>query len=110
MDERLEQEVSLLHAHVCQALADPKRILILYALAEAPRYVNELVDVLNIPQSTVSRHLKVLRERSLVTAERDGATVYYSLTDRRVIEALDLLRALLADTLAQQAQLMQALT
>jgi len=110
MDERLEQEVSLLHAHVCQALADPKRILILYALAEAPRYVNELVDVLDIPQSTVSRHLKVLRERSLVTAERDGVTVRYSLTDRRVIEALDLLRALLADTLAQQAQLMQALT
>jgi len=110
MDERLEQEVSLLHAHVCQALADPKRILILYALAEAPRYVNELVDMLDIPQSTVSRHLKVLRERSLVTAERDGVTVRYSLTDRRVIEALDLLRALLADTLAQQAQLMQALT
>ena len=110
MAERLEQEVSLLHAHVCQALADPKRILILYALAEAPRYVNELVDMLDIPQSTVSRHLKVLRERSLVTAERDGVTVRYSLTDRRVIEALDLLRALLADTLAQQAQLMQALT
>ncbi len=110
MDERLEQEVNLLHAHVCQALADPKRILILYALAQSPRYVNELVDGLGIPQSTVSRHLKVLRERSLVTAERDGATVHYSLADRRVIEALDLLRAVLADSLAQQAQLMQALT
>ena len=109
MDERLEQEVNLLHAHVCQALADPKRILILYALADGPQYVNALADGLGIPQSTVSRHLKVLRERSLVTAKRNGAAVYYSLTDRRVIDALDLLRAVLSNTLTQQAQLVQAL-
>jgi DNA-binding transcriptional ArsR family regulator len=110
VNERLEQEVNLLHAHVCQALADPKRILILYALAEEPRYVSELADDLGIPQPTISRHLKVLRERSLVATERDGAAVYYSLTDERVIEALDLLRAVLADKLSQQAQLAQVLT
>jgi ArsR family transcriptional regulator len=109
MDERLEQEVILLHAHVCQALADPKRILILYALAEKPRYVSELADRLDIPQPTVSRHLKVLRDRSLVTTERNGAAVYYSLTDGRVVDALDLLRSVLANVLAQQAQLAQAL-
>lgn len=110
MDERLEREANLLHAHVCQALADPKRILILYALAEKPRYVSELADFLSLPQPTVSRHLKVLRERSLVTTERDGATVYYSLHDKRVVEALDLLREMLADELAQQAQLAQAIS
>jgi DNA-binding transcriptional ArsR family regulator len=110
MDERLEQEVNLLHAHVCQALADPKRILILYALTDGPQYVSELAESLDIPQPTVSRHLKVLRERSLVATERDGAAVYYSLTDKRVVEALDLLRALLGDILTQQAQLVQALT
>jgi DNA-binding transcriptional ArsR family regulator len=110
MDERLEQEVNLLHAHVCQALADPKRILILYALADQPRYVSELADYLSIPQPTVSRHLKVLRDRSLVTAERDGTAVYYSLTDLRVVNALDLLRAVLADKLTQQAELAQVLT
>ncbi len=110
MDERLEQEVNLLHAHICQALADPKRILILYALSDTPRYVSELAEKLSIPQPTVSRHLKVLRERSLVSTEREGSTVYYSITDRRVIDALDLLRAVLSDSLAQQAQLMQALT
>jgi ArsR family transcriptional regulator len=109
VNKRLEQEVNLLHAHVCQALADPKRILILYALADGPKYVSALADSLNIPQPTISRHLKVLRERSLVTTERDGSAVYYSLTDKRVIDALDLLRAVLADTLTQQAQLVQAL-
>ncbi len=89
VDDQLRREVNLLHANVCQALADPKRILILYALAEEPKYVNELTEVIDCPQSTCSRHLKVLRDRRLVTAERDGAAVRYSLADTRVIDALD---------------------
>ena len=66
MDERLEREVNLLHASICQALADPKRILILYALSEGPKNVSELTEALDVPQPTVSRHLKVLRERCLL--------------------------------------------
>lgn len=110
MDERLEREVSLLHANICQALADPKRILILYALSDGARCVNELTDALHVPQPTVSRHLKVLRERRLVSAERDGANVRYSLVDDRVIDALDSLRAVLLGALAQQAELAQGLS
>jgi DNA-binding transcriptional ArsR family regulator len=108
LDARLEAEVNLLHAHVCQALADPKRILILYALADEPHYVSELAEFLDTPQSTVSRHLKVLRDQSLVIAERSGSSVRYSLSDHRVIDALDLLRGVLMGALEQQAQLAQA--
>jgi DNA-binding transcriptional ArsR family regulator len=110
LDARLEAEVNLLHAHVCQALADPKRILILYALADEPHYVSELADYLDTPQSTASRHLKVLRDQSLVATERSGSSVRYSLSDHRVIDALDLLRGVLMDALSQQAQLARALS
>ncbi len=109
MDTKLEQEITLLHARVCSGLADPTRILLLYALAEGPKYVGALSSELGVPQPTVSRHLKILRERSLVVAEREGTTVYYSLTDRRIIEALDLLRAVLHNILAKQADLIEAL-
>jgi DNA-binding transcriptional ArsR family regulator len=110
LDAQLEAEVNLLHAHVCQALAEPKRILILYALADEPRYVSELADYLDTPQSTVSRHLKVLRDQSLVSTERSGSSVLYSLGDHRVIEALDLLRGVLMGALTQQAQLARAIS
>jgi ArsR family transcriptional regulator len=110
VDEQLKHEVNLLHANICQALADPTRILILYALADAPKHVSELAENLDAPQSTVSRHLKVLRDRRLVLAEREGASVRYSLADRRVIEALDALRAVLVGALEQQAQLAQRLS
>jgi ArsR family transcriptional regulator len=109
MDEKLEQEITLLHARVCSGLADPTRILILYALVDRPKYVGELADELDTPQPTVSRHLKILRDRSLVVSKREGAAVYHSLTDRRIIEALDLLRAVLHGILAQQADLIEAL-
>ncbi len=109
MDEQLEHEVNLLHAGICQALADPKRILILYALHEGPKTVTELTESLAVPQPTVSRHLKVLRERRLVVAQREGANVRYSLADDRVIGALDTMRAVLMGGLSQQAALTRGL-
>ncbi len=105
----LQQEINLLHAQICQGLADPKRILLLYALSEGPRRVTDLAGALGLPQPTVSHHLKILRERGLVVAEREGTAAYYSLADRRVIQALDLLRAVLADLLGQQAELAEGL-
>jgi DNA-binding transcriptional ArsR family regulator len=109
VDRTLIEEVNLLHAQMCQGLADPTRILILYSLSESPRYVNELAEVLDVSQPTVSRHLKVLRDRGLVTATREGNTVHYALRDRRVIQALDLLRAVMADLLAERAELAEAM-
>ena len=105
MDESLKREINLLHASICQGLADPKRILILYALRERPMHVNELAEALDVPQPTVSRHLKVLRERQLVATEREGPSVRYSLADKRVIDALDILRSVLLGTLSRQGVL-----
>ncbi|HLF90330.1 MAG TPA: metalloregulator ArsR/SmtB family transcription factor [Anaerolineales bacterium] len=106
----LIQEINQLHANICGALADPSRILILYLLSEGALNVNTLVERLDLPQPTVSRHLKVLRERGLVSAERDGQSVYYSLADHRVIDALDLLRKVLGERLTKQANLANSVT
>ncbi len=105
MPYKLEQEINQLHAEICAGLADPKRILILYALHEKPCTVNELVVLLDLNQPMVSRHLKVLRERGMVATNRYGATVEYRLADERLIQALDLLRAVLASKLINQAAL-----
>lgn len=107
-DRSLTEEVNQLHAQLCQSLADPTRILILYSLAGGPKYVTELADMLEASQPTISRHLKILRDRGLVHGTRDGNTVYYELADRRIIAALDLLREVMADLLSQQAELAEA--
>ena len=109
MDESLKREINLLHASICQGLSDPKRILMLYALREHPMHVNELAEALDVPQPTVSRHLKVLRERQLVATEREGPSVRYSLADERVIDALDILRSVLMGTLSRQGVLAESM-
>jgi len=103
-----ESEVMQLHAEVCAALSEPKRIMLIYELSAGPRHVNDLAAALSSPQPVVSRHLKVLRERGVVTAERQGSMVIYSLSDSRVVQALDLLRAFMATTLADRARVASA--
>lgn len=105
-NKSLENETTLLHERICSALGDPKRIMLLYVLHENPQCVSDLVQTLALPQSTVSRHLAILREKNLVKTERQGMNVIYSLADPRVIEALDVLRAILRDQLAQQTQIL----
>ncbi len=104
----LSEEITQLHADICSALADPSRILIIYALAGKPRCVNDLVAEVGLSQPATSRHLKILRERGLVRAVRQGPSVEYSLTDDRLIQALDLLRAVLRDRIAYRASLMES--
>lgn len=106
----LENEINQLHAEFCAGLADPKRILILYTLAEAPRNVSDLSACLRLSQPAVSRHLKVLRERGMVFANRVGTSVEYRLADERLVQALDILRAALRDQLSHRAELADVLS
>ena len=103
----LHEEITRLHADMCSSLADPSRILLIYALAEKPYCVSDLADVVGISQPAASRHLKILRESGLVRPVRQGSSVEYSLTDLRLIEALNILRAVLRDRIAYRAGLME---
>jgi len=110
LNQSLEQEIGLLHERICSALGDTTRILILYLLARQDMYVNEIAEELSQPQSTVSRHLKVLRERGLVLTARQGTAVLYSLADQRIIEALDIMRTILAEQIMTQAAITGAIS
>ena len=107
VSQTLAQEISVMEADLCSAFADPTRILMLYALNENPRNVGELANDLQVSQSAASRHLKVLRDRGLVIAERQGMNIEYRLADPRLIEALDLLRQIMRDRIVHRASLME---
>lgn len=64
-------------ARVAKALAHPSRLLILEALEESERCVCELTDLVGADQSTVSKHLAVLRNAGLVEDRREGTMSYY---------------------------------
>ena len=93
-------ELLALHASVCKGIADPKRLLILNSLRDGERAVMDLCDELHLPQANVSQHLAVLRERGLVNTRRVAQRVYYSLTSPKIIQAIDLLREVMAEQIA----------
>jgi ArsR family transcriptional regulator len=75
---------------VGQAIVDPTRVRIIASLRRGELCVCELVDALEINQSTLSGHLQVLRQTGLVMTRKEGRWIYYSLADRKtaLIEAL----------------------
>lgn len=62
-----------------KALADPTRLRLVALLLEGESCVSDLVEVLSLPQPTVSRHLAHLRDAGLVAVDRDGAWAFYRL-------------------------------
>ena len=64
------------------SISDPTRIRIIHALVENERLnVTELAARTELSVSAISHQLRLLRDRSLLMAERDGRSVYYSLSD-----------------------------
>jgi DNA-binding transcriptional ArsR family regulator len=64
---------------VFQTLADPTRLRIVEALSGGEQAVNDLVRAVDIDQSGVSRHLRILGEAGFVTMRPDGSRRLYSL-------------------------------
>ncbi|MDA0336500.1 MAG: metalloregulator ArsR/SmtB family transcription factor [bacterium] len=65
----------LLQIH--KALADETRLRLLRLLSRSPLNVNEVIDILRMGQSRISRHLRILAEAGLVTRRREGTWIYY---------------------------------
>lgn len=68
-------------SQVYKAASEPMRVRILASLAHGELCVCHLHAMLDAPQSTVSRHLAVLRQADLVRARRQGQWVHYALTE-----------------------------
>ena len=98
-----EEEIALVHRYVCEGIGDPKRLMLLYLVSQRSCNVTELTEALDVSQPTVSHHLRILRDRGLVVAERDGTSIYYSLGDPRILEAIEIMRGFVADLLKDRA-------
>lgn len=81
------------YAAISRALADPKRLCVLETLARGERSVGELSREASCHVPNMSQHLAVLRAAGLVASRREGSTVYYRLTDARILEAYRLIKS-----------------
>ena len=67
---------------IFKSFSDPVRIRILNLLIQSEQCVCHIVDALKLPQSTISRHLNILKKAGIVKTRKDGIWHYYSLSDK----------------------------
>jgi len=103
-----ESELLELHARVCHTLAHPRRLQLLSVLRDGERTVSELTALTTLPQSTVSRHLAIMRAVGVVTARRQGQQVYYRITSPHVIQAYEHMHTFALEYLSTHASLLQS--
>jgi DNA-binding transcriptional ArsR family regulator len=96
-----------LHAGVCSTLSSPTRLKILALLGKKERSVGEMAEIISVSPSNLSQHLAVLSAHQLVTARKQVRTVFYSLTDRRIIQACSLTRSVLLDQMRMRGEVAQ---
>lgn len=79
VEQKRLQERDEKFANIFKALSSPVRIQILRQIAMHQSYCGDLAEFLGMAQSTVSHHLKVLRDTGLVHAEAEGAATCYTI-------------------------------
>lgn len=104
---KAEEELYRLQAEFCKGMAHPKRIQILRMLKGGEKTVNELAKLTGIPQANMSQHLALLRQFGLLNTRREGTSIFYSISDPRIVEACELVRSCIGERL-KKSQIMLA--
>lgn len=104
MTELPDDELFERHAQLCQVLCNAKRQKILHVLKDGERTVTEIADLTDIPQPTVSQHLRKMRDKGVVMKRSEGNRGYYSIRDDRIIDASMTLREVLFDIMEEEQQ------
>ena len=109
MSDSNDYELFKLKAEICKTFADPKRLMIINELRDGEKAVGSLVQVLQAPQAVVSRHLAILRTKGIVTTRREGVSVYYRLSDFKILDACDIIHEILLEQVSKNREIAEKL-
>jgi DNA-binding transcriptional ArsR family regulator len=96
-------------ANLFRVLGHPARVRILELLRDGELSVGALQEALGLDSGGTSQHLAALRRIRLVESRREGTSVFYRASDPQVFELLEVGRALIARSLAEQKSLLEEL-
>jgi len=103
----MERSRSELQAEILAALAHPNRIRILEALQRGASCNCELAPALELEQSNLSRHLKILVQAGILLSWKEGLRVNVRVADTRVFKILDLAAALAKQSVEMRAEALE---
>jgi DNA-binding transcriptional ArsR family regulator len=96
-------------AEFFKVLGHPARIRVLELLREGERSVGQLLPEVGLEPSHLSQQLGVLRRANLVQARKEGSTVNYSVSDKRIFDLLEVAKTILTSSLLETRELLAEL-
>lgn len=78
-------------SELLKALGHPVRLRMVEGLLNHECNVSKIVKTLNLPQSTISQHLGILKSRGIVTIRKEGVKTCYRVTDARIAQLVKIL-------------------
>jgi len=103
------EPIDEIKAELFKALAHPARIRILELLSEGERSVGEMQPLVGIEASHLSQQLAVLRRARLVSARKEGTSVFYAVKDKTTVKLLQVAKRLLINSLSESSHLLDDL-
>jgi DNA-binding transcriptional ArsR family regulator len=98
-----------IQARLCQAMGYALRIEIIHFLREGAKTAGEIMQETGCEQGAISRHLSILQRAGIIAVSRQGREHSYQIANPKITLACDLIRQVLAEQAAQQADLAQKL-
>lgn len=96
-----------LQAELCSAMGNSLRLQIVHMLRESPKRVNAIAEELGVSQATTSRHLAVLRNVGILSAQRQGTDVIYQIVNPKITEICEAMRTVLAERESLRSEIFQ---
>jgi len=103
----MARDIAEMEARILRALSNPIRIRIVEFLKGGEKCVCEIYPELGVEQSNLSRHLSVMKSAGIISDRRQGINIYYSVTDGRIFNLLDLVSEILKSQLERDRELIE---
>ncbi len=81
-----------IHADFCTVFSNPKRLKIIWFIGAEEKSVGEIAGELDLAESAVSQHLRVMKDRGAVVSRKESRTVYYRVANRNFLKGLKNIR------------------
>ncbi|MGQ0678298.1 MAG: ArsR/SmtB family transcription factor [Actinomycetota bacterium] len=105
----MKRPISEVKAEFFKALSHPARIRVLELLRDGRLSVGELIPQVGLEPSHLSQQLSALRRANIVEGRKKGSTVYYSVSDPRIFELLEVAKQIISGSLSEARDLLAEL-
>ena len=103
------QQIFELQSDVCKVFSNPKRLEIINHLKDKELSAGELIEKTGLSKANLSQHMGVLKAKGVILSRREGVTVYYRISNPKIIEACVLMREVILEQFEEKSRMVASL-